>query len=236
MTQLRILCQMEGGQCCHPYAVSTFYLKNSTCKWNHTGLLCYLLLEFLWTCFLIFPAQPLPWQLVSSPAKLKNKSFKMLLFFKTISLYSCVRSFFSNALNWYHQAFLLLYTLSHGLIQNFRNNEVQRFKRKVLSSTLYCAPIHYAVQLLIPWIKSLRAIKEIYWAVLFCGAVNDGSNFYFWEWNFHNVTIEIKANVHYFSLVLFTMFFMVMLHVTFYPNPFKSTLTWNHLFSTTLLN
>ena len=77
----RILCQMEGGQCCHPCAVSTFYLKNSTCKWNHTDLLCYLLLEFLWTCFLIFPAQPLPWQLVSSPAKFKNKSFKMLLFY-----------------------------------------------------------------------------------------------------------------------------------------------------------
>ena len=81
VTQLRILCQMEGGQCCHRYALSTFYLKNSTCKWNHTGSLCHLLLEFLWTCFLIFPAQPLPWQLVSSPAKFKNKSFKMLLFY-----------------------------------------------------------------------------------------------------------------------------------------------------------
>ena len=94
--------------------------------------------------------------------------------------------------------------------------------------------------LLILWIKSLRAIKEIYWAVLFWGAVycavNDGSNIYFWEWNFHNVTIEIKANVHYFSVVLFIMFYMVILHVTFYPNPFKSTLSWNHLFSTTLLN
>lgn len=32
VTQLRILCQMEGGQCCHRYALSTFYLKNSTCK------------------------------------------------------------------------------------------------------------------------------------------------------------------------------------------------------------
>ena len=81
VTQLRNLCQMEGGQCCYPCAVSTFYLKNSTCKRNHTGLLCYLLLEFLWTCFLIFPAQPLPWQLVSSPAKFKDKSFKMLLFY-----------------------------------------------------------------------------------------------------------------------------------------------------------
>ena len=94
--------------------------------------------------------------------------------------------------------------------------------------------------ILILWIKSLRAIKEIYWAVLFCGAVycavNDGSNVCFWEWNFHNVTIEMKANVHYFSVVLFIMFYMVILHVTFYPNPFKSTLAWNHLFSTTLLN
>ena len=58
-----------------------FLPQNSTCKRNHTGLLCYLLLEFLWTCFLIFPAQPLPWQLVSSPAKFKDKSFKMLLFY-----------------------------------------------------------------------------------------------------------------------------------------------------------
>ena len=50
------------------------------------------------------------------------------------------------------------------------------------------------------------------------------------------LTIEMKANVHYFSVVLFIMFYMVILHVTFYPNPFKSTLAWNHLFSTTLLN
>ena len=84
-----ILCQMEGGQCCHPCAASTFYLQKFNVQVKPHWLLCYLLLEFLWTCFLIFPAQPLPWQLVSSPAK---------------------------------------------------------FKRKVLSSTLYCAPIHYAVQ------------------------------------------------------------------------------------------
>ena len=49
------------------------------------------------------------------------------------------------------------------------------------------------------------------------------------------MTIEMKANVHYFSVVLF-MFYMVILHVTFYPNPLKRTLIWNHLFSTTLLN
>ena len=64
----------------------------------------------------------------------------------TVSLYICVCDFFSNALNWYHQEFLLLHTLSYGLIQNFQNNEVQRFKRKVLSGTLCCTSIHYAVQ------------------------------------------------------------------------------------------
>ena len=46
----------------------------------------------------------------------------------------------------------------------------------------------------------------------------------------------MKANVRYFSVVLFIMFYMVILHATFYPNPFKSILAWNHLFSTTLLN
>ena len=80
-----------------------------------------------------------------------------------------------------------------------------------------------------------RNLLSSSFGAVYC-AVNDGSNIYFWEWNFHNVTIEMKANVHYFSVVLFIKFYMVILHVTFYPNPFTSTLTWNNSFSTTLLN
>ena len=82
----------------------------------------------------------------------------------TVSLYSCVCHFFSDALNWYHQAFLLLYTLSYGLIQNFQNNEEQPDS------------------------------KERYWVVL-C------------------------------AVPLFTILYKMVL-----------TLTWKHLFSTTLLN
>ena len=80
------------------------------------------------------------------PCKVQKTNHSRCCYFMTVSLYSCVCNFFPTHEIDIAKRFYFSIHFLKGLIQNFRNNEVQRFKRKVLSSTLYCAPIHYAVQ------------------------------------------------------------------------------------------
>ena len=162
----------------------------------------------------------------------------------TVSLYSCVCHFFSDALNWYHQAFLLLYTLSYGLIQNFQNNEVQPDSKERYWVVLCAVPLFtilYKMVLTFDSVaksfkgdqRNLLSSSFLWCCLLRCKRwltfASGHGIFIMWPLK---CTLLLSGAVH---LVLDGDSTCNLLSERRVANPFKSTLTWNHLFSTTLL-